>query len=185
MPTSLDAIVVQGEYVSQLCEYAFLHPNVITTLAVVASLTLLYLVHVPKFTTTRIVVMIVLLFARAYLDCLDGAVARRCNKTSRFGAAYDMIADYFNYFVLAYGLFYVITGKVQTSALCAVLVIIFHTLMLYVSLRSFDFIYDHTQLDKANIPVVTFAHNHLILFNMIVAIVFIIAIIGTRKHKSV
>jgi len=37
--------------------------------------------------------MVVLIFIRQSLDCLDGSVARACNKTSKLGAILDLSED--------------------------------------------------------------------------------------------
>lgn len=45
--------------------------------------------------------MVCLMFIRASLDCLDGAVARSCNKQSELGKKLDIILDYVSSVVIA------------------------------------------------------------------------------------
>ena len=45
-------------------------------------------------------VFICLLLLRYFLDCLDGSVARKCKKYSRFGALFDILSDFLVYVIL-------------------------------------------------------------------------------------
>lgn len=69
-----------------LCEW--LHPNTVTAFGM---LLLIPLVYAMKNNKPAIVFMIILL--RAYLDCLDGELARRCKKQSKLGGILDLIND--------------------------------------------------------------------------------------------
>jgi len=72
-----------------------IHPNVLTALALGLSAAIPYF-HLSQ--RTWAVVPAILL--RQLLDCLDGAVARRCRKTSDLGAWLDNIADSVFYWAL-------------------------------------------------------------------------------------
>lgn len=71
---------------SNIC---FIEPNYITFVAIL--LTIPTLLGLFENWSTSTMVMIFIL--RAFLDCLDGAVARKCNKFSDFGANLDLFGD--------------------------------------------------------------------------------------------
>ena len=85
------------------------HPNIITilNLLLVVPLVLGCMIKAPNTILGWSFYIILILFNR-FLDNLDGTVARKCNKVSKFGAALDLFGD----FILAFGacivvLFYV------------------------------------------------------------------------------
>ena len=67
----------------------FINPNVITFLG-----TLLIIPIVQNLLNGgNLLIFITLMITRYYLDCLDGAIARKCNKKSKFGALFDILSD--------------------------------------------------------------------------------------------
>jgi phosphatidylglycerophosphate synthase len=67
----------------------FINPNFITFLS-----TLLIIPIVQNLVNKgSIAVFISLMLLRFYLDCLDGSIARECNKKSNFGAIFDVASD--------------------------------------------------------------------------------------------
>lgn len=67
----------------------FLSPNLVTTLGIIVTLVLSHNIIYSgcKYKAFFLAIIIQL------LDCLDGAVARKCNKKTKFGALYDIAAD--------------------------------------------------------------------------------------------
>ena len=68
--------------------YEFMNPNVITTLNIIPSLICLYFLATKNYT-----LFLLFLIMRTIFDCFDGHVARKFNKTSKFGRYYDAILD--------------------------------------------------------------------------------------------
>lgn len=71
---------------SHLC---FLEPNWITVACFLMIIPIIYALH----TDASVWIVLGLMFVRQSLDCLDGAVARSCNKQSAFGAFLDLTED--------------------------------------------------------------------------------------------
>lgn len=67
----------------------WLHPNDITLLG------LLTIIPILKnlYNNEPVDILVMWLVIRAVLDCLDGAVARQCNKESKEGAIFDITSD--------------------------------------------------------------------------------------------
>ncbi len=72
-----------------------MNPNVITMLNIIPSALSLYFLY-----TNDIIPFIIFTEIRLFLDCLDGFVARKYNKTSKFGAILDQSIDLIYIFVL-------------------------------------------------------------------------------------
>ena len=75
----------------------FLVPNHITILNFILSLYIIYAVYKKSH---NIPTFLVLIFIRSILDCLDGAVARKCNKTSELGKYLDVLSDTITFILL-------------------------------------------------------------------------------------
>lgn len=69
-----------------------IHPNYITGFGFILNFIILYYLcfHNNKIDD---VILIGLLFSRWLADCLDGNVARKYNKTSKFGNIFDSVSD--------------------------------------------------------------------------------------------
>jgi len=67
----------------------FMNPNTITALNMLLTPITAYGLYYNWETNT----LILLVLLRQYIDCLDGAVARKCNKSSKFGADLDLTSD--------------------------------------------------------------------------------------------
>lgn len=66
-------------------------PNTLTTLRVIITLIILYGI----FSGFKLTLLAVLFIVGMLTDWLDGSIARRFNKKTRFGRKFDMIADRF------------------------------------------------------------------------------------------
>lgn len=67
----------------------FLEPNYITIFNYIITLLIGYLIYTDK----SILIIILLTIFRSILDILDGAVARKCDKTTKLGAKLDVFGD--------------------------------------------------------------------------------------------
>lgn len=68
-----------------------IQPITITLVNIIVSLTIIILL---AYDSSQNWLIVVLLFARFFLDCLDGATARKCNNGSDLGAKLDKLADF-------------------------------------------------------------------------------------------
>ena len=67
----------------------FLSPNFVTTMGILLTTILAHnITHSGCIYTGVFLALFIQL-----LDCLDGAIARKCNKKTKFGALYDIAAD--------------------------------------------------------------------------------------------
>ena len=66
-------------------------PTIITILRIILTFVVIYMI----ITDAKIVSIVVVFGIAAFSDWLDGAIARRFNMTSEFGAKADMLADRF------------------------------------------------------------------------------------------
>ena len=107
MPAPKDASLSTDHYLyewiynplsEKLC---FLNPNHITIVCFLMVFPILYGLR----SGWGLPALLALTFVRQSLDCLDGAVARSCNKRSRLGAILDMTEDVMS--IAAIGLFVV------------------------------------------------------------------------------
>ena len=70
--------------------YCVLEPNYITLFNYLISFLVLYFIYYDK----SIILIILLAIFRSFLDILDGAIARKCNKYSDLGEKLDKYGDY-------------------------------------------------------------------------------------------
>ena len=68
----------------------FLEPNHITLFNLLLSMIIIYCVYQKNI---KLQYLIILIFMRSILDCLDGGIARKCDKTSTEGKYLDLIGD--------------------------------------------------------------------------------------------
>lgn len=76
-----------------------IHPNFITLSGLLSSFYIYYLLNLKDL---NIFVLIFFIFFKWLTDILDGAVARKYNKTSKLGSTLDSIADSVVLFVIFY-----------------------------------------------------------------------------------
>ena len=84
--------------------FKYIHPNFISLISIFMNYIIYkYLTYSSSY--TNIYVFGIILFIRWLMDCLDGAIARKYNKSSRFGHLLDTMGDVlllyiFMYFIL-------------------------------------------------------------------------------------
>jgi phosphatidylglycerophosphate synthase len=130
--SSSDKWIVDGTLgwaIPLLCA-ANVHPNVITLAALVLSAAIPWL-HLHR----RYFAVVICLLGRQVFDCLDGTVARQCNKTSTLGGYLDSLADVVGFYGVVFIVWYTLTGRqlvkslvgagVTQAALCLMLCVVF------------------------------------------------------------
>jgi phosphatidylglycerophosphate synthase len=121
---SLDAFLFHdclGAAVRSLCPTP-VHPNFITAVGFVATLALL-----PAHAAGAWGLVLLLLFARTACDCLDGEVARACDKRTRLGGYLDTLSDTVFGAIMAYifATFFTRSRTLRIAAPAAALLLFF------------------------------------------------------------
>lgn len=73
-----------------------IHPNIITFFGILLNILIYYFLKLAFLKTLFFV-----LFLRHLIDCLDGAVARKYKKVSKFGGYLDTISDHMLIFIVS------------------------------------------------------------------------------------
>jgi len=81
-------------YIRKCCDWN-IHPNAITVVALLMTAAIPFLHYFRMFWEVTAAIVL-----RQVLDCIDGEVARQCNKISKLGALLDTISDIIFYFAL-------------------------------------------------------------------------------------
>lgn len=71
------------------CRICFINPNLITILGCLLSVPVCYNILYSK----DINICFLLFFLRAFFDCLDGSIARQCNRQTKLGGLLDILSD--------------------------------------------------------------------------------------------
>lgn len=172
-----DALLVESvdKKLSVFCDL-HIHPNVITFVALVMSAALPFL-HVYKLHWLVFSFIII----RQLCDCFDGAVARKCEKTSKLGGFLDTLAD----FICLFSVFFIIMtfffkDDVLRVFLFSSIFIISFIAMNVLIYKSTDFLYDHSRFKETSESIyknsiALFVDNSVAIM-MLVAIAYIIAV---------
>ena len=117
-----------------------IHPNIITFMALVLSCAIpfLHMRHLHWVVFSSIII-------RQLCDCLDGAVARKCEKTSKLGGYLDTTADTCFVISAIFVFFYIIIGNLRLSIL-ATFVAFSLLVCIHLYKYNFDVLYDHSAL---------------------------------------
>jgi len=83
-------------------------PNTLTTISLLFGLSGVYAVYYERF-----MIGAILFFIAYYYDCADGKYARKYNQITKFGDAYDHVADFTKFGLM----FYVLYFKLQSKSL--------------------------------------------------------------------
>ena len=146
--------------------FKFINPNVITLIGLLADFFILY------FLINKLLFFLALsLFIRYSADCLDGAVARKFNKTSKLGGYLDTINDIMLISLYTSFLYWNKFNNLKYTKLLFVTLII--SLVLY--FKKEDLMHDHSNLKSNNYGVIKgtiqFMTNNSI-FVFILAIIY-------------
>ena len=140
---------------SKIC---FLEPNYITILAILLTIPVVYGLLNNWSTET----MVLLIIFRSFLDCLDGAVARKCNKFSEFGGKLDVNGDILYISLYIVSMIYLLYNKTDTIKYIGLIVIVLYVLLLNV--KQYDYIYgDNTIIFSGLIMYIFNTFNNSII----------------------
>lgn len=137
---------IVGPWVIPLACRFNVHPNVLTAFALVASACLPFL-HLRGSYGWVLALAVV----RQVLDCLDGAVARGCDRTSRLGGFLDTCADY----IFAFSAVFILVHMLRCRCGCSMVAVVVASAMLCalwltVQFGSYDLsvLYDHDAVKR-------------------------------------
>ena len=87
------------DYTIPFCKKYNIHPNTITIINIINSILLYY--NFKKYKNNNLIIFQISM--HLILDCLDGEIARQCNKQSKLGGYLDSIGDtYFLSIIFVY-----------------------------------------------------------------------------------
>ena len=87
--------------VNNLNFFRFIHPNFISLISIILN----YFIYIYLICTVphlNIYLFSIILFIRWLSDCLDGAIARKYNKTSKLGHSLDTLGDILLFYIFMY-----------------------------------------------------------------------------------
>jgi CDP-diacylglycerol--glycerol-3-phosphate 3-phosphatidyltransferase len=121
--------------------------------------------------------LMILAFMRQFFDCLDGSVARVCNKTTKFGAKLDISLDVLTYVLLGIYLAYRIIYIPPKNKFKILILILLILSTLYSLIK---YMYDKFNADKKNLDMdkvemgtfVGFCHDNSIIVSVL-GIIFV------------
>jgi phosphatidylglycerophosphate synthase len=141
------------------CIFKNIHPNMITATGIIINI--IILIYYKKMT---FYVFCTLLFIRWLVDCLDGNVARKYNKTSDLGGKLDTISD----MMLLYILTFIVFREFHISNW----LLVFLLLIVGIVDNKYSFIKgDHSRL-KTMDKSMSFFTNNTIIFYILFIIIF-------------
>ena len=109
----------------------FIDPNFITFITLLLTIPITYGLLNNWSTLTITTLMLI----RQILDCLDGSVARKCNKQSEFGAKFDLITDTIFFVIIIGSMIYLLYNKNNQIGLIIVSIL---SIMLVYSQKTSD-----------------------------------------------
>lgn len=118
----------------------FIHPNYITFIKLLLTIP----ITIGLLNNWSILSIVILILIRQVLDCLDGSVARKCNKQSEFGAKFDSITDNIFFVTIIVSMIYLFYNKNdQNKYIGLIIVSVLSMIMIYSDNTSDDNIITH------------------------------------------
>ena len=111
---------------SHLYFYRYLSPNIVTTISMLVGLLSAYNIYIKNYR----VASLLFLFAY-YFDCVDGKIARKYNKVSKFGDYYEHISDITKVIIVLFLLYR--SNPKKFNELIIIYVVLFIILLLHFS----------------------------------------------------
>lgn len=140
--------------------FKYIHPNYITIFGIYLN----FLIF-KKIQNNQINQANILLVIRFFCDVFDGAVARKFNKTSKFGGLLDSLSDNILTFIYLYIILFHFTKNKSLSIKISFLYILFN----FIYIIKVDGLFDHTNLTNSdnNIKILKFfVKNTWVLFTL-------------------
>jgi phosphatidylglycerophosphate synthase len=142
----------------------FVHPNVITVVCFFMIVPILYLMTVKGY----IILFLLCVAFRTFLDCLDGSVARSCGSESRIGEISDIMSDFIS-LVLYLFVFCYVFRKHRVLFVCLVCVSIVFSLIVCFSMV--NILRERKDLIFSNV-ITPILHDNTVLITFVFALLF-------------
>ena len=107
--TSSDELVYKYVCVPLAKHICFIHPNFITLACFLLVIPIIYIIL--NDAPFAFALLLFLVIVRSVLDCLDGAVARQCNKTSKLGMTLDAMNDFCSWLLIGLAMTWMLRNK--------------------------------------------------------------------------
>ena len=166
MPDPISKYSTDKFFYDYLCKplaqkICFIHPNVITIIGFLFTFPIIYNILYKG----NYFVFVILVFTRYYLDCLDGSLARTCNKTSKLGSILDNVLDNISNVIIITFLWYIFRDS-PVSIIFPFCIFIFT----YICLFTFNNPDNKVNTIKSFSILAVFFHDNYILVNSIILI---------------
>jgi phosphatidylglycerophosphate synthase len=145
-------------YIKKIPNYiCYLEPNYITIFNYFITFLIIYLIYKDQ----NLILIITIVIFRSFLDILDGAIARKCNKTSKLGAKLDITGDCLLLILLSI-VFYIKSTNIYIKNL------FFFTILLSIII-SFNVLFNFNYV-FSNKYVIFFHDNTIIFIPLLISI---------------
>lgn len=144
----------------------FISPNVISLFCFSLIFPIVYNIYKER----SLKELLILVFLKKILDCLDGSVARNCNKTSKEGALLDILCDYVSMLLFISVVVIKISQSKKRFWLKFLLTIILISIVAQ-SMISLQKEIDDQHKDRFKKSIDIFLHDNTILLNLIFAVI--------------
>ena len=117
----IDKKIVNEYFLKKSNIFKHIHPNFISCLSILLNI----LIVIAVIKKQNVCIVLFLLFLRWLTDCLDGAIARKYNKTSKLGGKLDTSGDILFFYVLfPFTVVYLKTKNLYLSVLLSLITLI-------------------------------------------------------------
>lgn len=149
-------------YINKLSnKICFLEPNYVTLFNICLSIYIGYL----YYHNINILILLILVIFRTYLDILDGGLARKCNKYSSLGKQLDLFGDIFFILIFSYIAYFKLPKKSNFIKNILILLSIIAIIMyLNCSFTNYDVF--------TKIELFTIVHDNTMIFTPLLFLIF-------------
>lgn len=156
----------------------FISPNFIT---LCGSLLIIPIVN-NLLKKGSLIVFLSLMITRHFLDCLDGSVARMCNKYSRFGALFDVISDIALFLSICCVAIFELARKRKTlvNVISLIIILSFMSCLIFVFLREIS-VEHSTKEDFFLNNMHKIMHENMLIM-IIIGSLFVKSIVSNRNR---
>jgi outer membrane protein assembly factor BamB/phosphatidylglycerophosphate synthase len=195
-PFSVDNFLFERDYVRAACPYPAIHPNVVTALGIVATAGFLAVHHLTDGGLGSLLAILALIAVRTAADCLDGQIARACDKKTPIGASLDTLSDTLFWAAAVYLMVRVVTRCRPATAAVAAAVVLggFFLAGFCVAALAVDddggsegsgkmgWVDDHAAVKRGDLgAIAAFSYNNVVLLNAGVCAVLVGAFLFARR----
>jgi phosphatidylglycerophosphate synthase len=192
-PFSVDNFLFDRDYVRAVCPYPAIHPNVVTALGIVATAGFIAVHHLTDGGLGSLLAILALIAVRTAADCLDGQIARACDKKTPIGATLDTVSDTLFWAAAVYLMVRVVTRCRPATAAGAAAVALGGFFLVGFCMAALDvdddetsskmgWVDDHAAVKRGDFgAVAAFSYNNVVLLNAGVCAVLVGAFLFVER----